>query len=286
LVNVFVDEAGDGALFHTSDGAAYADFIIDGHRETWPVRSKQFRYAYMRYLRRQVDRLIDEGSVLALLMKSCMSKAAVSAAIDEFETRAICSSITRDVRVRVAGHGDIYIDLGTDSWEAVRVTGAGWSIVASPPVRFQRTAGMRPLPFPERDGKIEALRPFLNTSASDFTLIIAFLLAALYPRGPYLILILYGEHGTAKTHLLRRMRSLTDPHKVATSGLPLSIRDLFIAARNTHLQTFENVSKLSDTMSDALCRLATGGGLRFANAVQGYGRDVIRRSTSDCSRGH
>src|SRR5262245_58407704 len=56
--------------------------------------------------------------------------------------------------------------------------------------------------------------------------------------------------------------SLLIPNVAETTRLPLSARDLFIAARNTHLQAFENVSKLTDAMSDDLCRLATGGGLR------------------------
>jgi putative DNA primase/helicase len=38
---------------------------------------------------------------------------------------------------------------------------------------------------------------------------------------------------------------------------------LFIAARNSHLRAFENVSRLPDAMSDHFCRLATGGGLRL-----------------------
>jgi hypothetical protein len=29
-------------LFHTSSGIAYADLLIDGHRETWPIRSSAF----------------------------------------------------------------------------------------------------------------------------------------------------------------------------------------------------------------------------------------------------
>ena len=121
---------------------------------------------------------------------------------------------------------------------------------------------MLPLPIPERGGKIEALRPFLNATDADFILAVAYLLAALYPRGPYPILIIYGEQGTAKTAFLRKLRSLVDPHVVATSALPSSGRDLFIAAANSHMQAFENVSKLSDAMSDNLCRLATGGGHR------------------------
>jgi hypothetical protein len=265
LINVFIDEAGgDKALFHTLDDVAYADLIVDGHRETWPVRSKQFRNAYMRYLRRQLDQQINVQSALAGLVRASMSKSAINAAIDDFETRAICTPTTRDIHVRVAEYsGEIYIDLCNADWQAVRITSAGWSVVESPPVRFQRTRGMLALPFPERGGKIDALRPFLNTTVSDFTLAVTYLLAALRPRGPYPILILYGEQGTAKTNFLRRLRSLVDPHVVPTNTLPPSGRDLFIAARNSHLQTFENVSKLSDQMSDNLCRLATGGGLRI-----------------------
>jgi hypothetical protein len=265
LVNVFIDEAGgDQALFHTRDGTAYADLIVAGHRETWPVRSKQFRHAYLRYLQRQFDRLVgEEEPLLAMAMKAAMSKAAVNHAIDDFERRAICSTISRDVHVRVAGHdGDIYVDLCNEAWEAVRVTPAGWHVVTSPPVRFRRSDGMLPLSAPARGGTVEALQAFLNVTTADFNLVVAYLLAALRPCGPYPILILYGEHGTAKTTFLLKLRALVDPHVIATSALPSGGRDFFISAHNSHMQMFENVSALSVALSDHLCRLATGGGYR------------------------
>ena len=215
--------------------------------------------------------------MLASAVKSGMSKSAINAAIDDFDTRAICSSTVRDVHIRVAGdRGDVYIDLCNDAWQAVRVTSAGWSIIDFPPVRFQRTVGMLPLPMPECGSKIEALRPFLNTTDLDFMLVVAYLLAVLYPRGPYPILILYGEQGAAKTNFLRLLRSLTDPHEVASNALPPSARDLFIAARNTHLQTFENVSRLSDEMADNFCRLATGGGLRLRTLFKNFEETLFR----------
>src|SRR5215813_6816203 len=124
LVNVFIDEAGgDQALFRTADNIAYADLIIAGHRETWPVRSVQFRHAYLRYLRQQLDRLLDTEPIMALVAKTAMSKAAINASLDNFETRAICSSMVREVHVRVAGHnGDIYIDMANADWHAIRIT--------------------------------------------------------------------------------------------------------------------------------------------------------------------
>ena len=211
LIDVFIDESGgDRALFHDSTGVAYADITVNGHRETWPVRSKQFRHAYMGYLRRKLEQLLTAGSVLASSVKSSLGKSAINAAVEDFEARAICSPIMRNIHTRVAEYdNNIYIDLGNETWEAVRVTSAGWSIVEAPPVRFRRTAGMRPFPMPVRGGKIEALRPFLNATTSDFTLTVAYVLAALRPRGPYPIFILYGEHGKAKTNFLRRLRNLS-----------------------------------------------------------------------------
>lgn len=40
--DVLLNIASAARLFHTSDSVAFADLIIDGHRETWPVRSKRF----------------------------------------------------------------------------------------------------------------------------------------------------------------------------------------------------------------------------------------------------
>ncbi len=137
LVNLFIDEAGSDALFTSGDGAAFADLIVAGHRETWPIRSKQFRYEYIRYLKRQHERLTEAGAILALTVGLSLRKSAVNAAIDEFDMRAIGSRATREVHVRVAAEADVvYIDLANADWHAVRVKAMGWSIVQSPPVPF------------------------------------------------------------------------------------------------------------------------------------------------------
>jgi hypothetical protein len=40
--DVLLNVATAARLFHASDGTGFADLIIDGHRETWPLRSKRF----------------------------------------------------------------------------------------------------------------------------------------------------------------------------------------------------------------------------------------------------
>ena len=81
LVNLFVDEAaGDQALFCTPAGECYADLIIENVRQTWPVRSKTFRAEYVRYLKRQFERLTDTNASLAVTFGPALKKSGINAA--------------------------------------------------------------------------------------------------------------------------------------------------------------------------------------------------------------
>ena len=80
------------------------------------------------------------------------------------------------------------------------------------------------------------------------------------PQGPFPVLVLLGEHGTAKTTLMTVLRSLVDPHSSPKRPLPKSVRDLFISACSSGMLAFDNVSVISPEMSDALCQISTGGG--------------------------
>jgi hypothetical protein len=237
-----------GELFRAADGTAYADIMEDGgHRETWPIRGKHFRL----WLRRQ--HYEATGTV--------PSAAALKSELDLLEARALFDGIERKVHVRVAEfEGRFYLDLANECWEAVEVGRDGWRVIALPPVRFRRASGMLPLPVPERGGSIEELRSFLNLRrCDDFVLVAAWLLGALRPHGPYPLLAISGEQGSAKTVLSKLLRSLVDPNVAPVRALAREERDLMIAGNNAHLLAFDNVSSLSPWHSDALCRMASGG---------------------------
>ena len=148
-------------LFHTASGVAYADFITDGHRETWPIRSKRFRT----WLRRCYYQTTGAAA----------SPAAIGSALDLLEARAQFDAPKRAVSIRVAEHtGRFYLDLADEHWRTVEIGPDGWRVVECPQVRFRRSPGMLPLPVPERGGSIEALRSFLNLSnENDFVLVVA-----------------------------------------------------------------------------------------------------------------
>src|SRR5262245_11774196 len=235
------------ALFHTATGTAFADLMVGGHRETWPIRSKRFRG----WLRRRYYEATG----------GALNGQAISSEVDLLEARAQFDAPERCVHVRIAEHeGHIYLDLADEHWRVIEIGSHGWRVNKFPPVRFRRPAGMLPLPVPESGGSIQALWPLLNLSnRNDFVLVVAWLLAALRPGRPYPLLAISGEQGSAKTVLCKMLKALVDPNVAPVRALPREERELMIAANNSYLLAFDNLSGLPAWLSDALCRLASGG---------------------------
>ena len=246
--DILVDLAQSAELFHASDGTGFADLDINGHRETWPIRAKGFR--------RWLARRFFEAT------QGAPSSDALQSALNVIEAKAHFDAPERVVHVRVGGLDErLYLDLGDATWRAVEIDAAGWRVIDHPPVRFRRAAGMQPLPVPVAGGSIEILRSFLNVqSDNDFVLVVAWALAVLRNRGPYPVIVLSGEQGSAKSTFSAILRALLDPNTAPLRALPREDRDLFIAASNGHVLAFDNVSGLPGWISDTLCRLATGGG--------------------------
>ena len=71
---------------------------------------------------------------------------------------------------------------------------------------------------------------------------------------------LSGEQGSAKSSTQSLLRSLIDPNEVMLRGRPKNVEDIYVSAKNNHLLSFENLSTISNDISDALCTVATGGG--------------------------
>jgi hypothetical protein len=246
--DILVELATSTELFHAPDGTGFADVDINGHRETWPIRGKGFR----RWLARRFYEATGGAP----------SSEALHSALNVIEARAHFDAPERVVHVRVGGlDGKLYLDLGDQQWRAVEIDTAGWRVIDHPPVRFRRASGMQPLPMPFPGGSITALHSFLNVQAdTDFVLIVAWALACLRDRGPYPVIVLSGEQGSAKSTFSAILRGLLDPNTAPLRALPREDRDLFIAASNGHVLAFDNVSGLPAWISDTLCRLATGGG--------------------------
>lgn len=256
----------DPTLYHDLEGEPYADIRSDGIRRTVPIRSRAFR-------------TLLSGVFFAEESEALGGQSATDA-VDVMSAMAIFNGEQREIHVRLASDSEgkhIYLDLGSEDWCAVAIGPDGWSVVSEPPVRFRRPRGMRPLPRPTAAGGEgwKALRSMLNVDDdSAWRLIVGWLVGTLHPSGPYPILGLTGEQGTAKTTTGRILRSIIDPSKAPLRSPPRDDRDLVIAAKNSHIVAFDNLSEIKDWLSDALCRIATGGGYS-ARQLYTDGEEVI-----------
>ncbi len=240
----------EGELWHDADLVGYATVQHSKHYENYRIRSSGFRrYLISEYLRR-LGRL--PGSQ------------AVSEAVEGLEAMAAEGRVHEPFVRAGAKEQKVYLDLGLDDWRAVEIDENGWRIIENPPVKFLRPAGLRPLPIPVGGSRgLARLRELVNfQDENDLILFVAWLVAALRAAGPYPILVAVGEQGTAKTWLIAIARRLVDPSKLTTGSMPQSEEDLAVASANSHIQAFDNLSRISSEMADALCRLSTGGGVR------------------------
>jgi hypothetical protein len=114
---------------------------------------------------------------------------------------------------------------------------------------------------PVSGGSVDDLRPLVNVPDDDaWHLFVAWLVAALRPGRPFPVLVVNGEPGAAKSTLCKFARALIDPSRAPLRRPPRDERDLAIAAGNSWVVGYDNLSGIPPYLSDGLCSLATGGG--------------------------
>jgi hypothetical protein len=248
-----------GATFFSSGDGAFADVVVDGHRNTWPVVDSEFSNWLLHRFFVETKRAPAPG--------------ALKAAIRTLSAHAKFNGGRHDVHLRAAKVGEkLYLDIGDPEWHVVEIDAGGWQLIENARVRFLRTAGMAALPLPERGGSMRQLRSLVNLDDDGFILFVSWLLDALYPSRPHPILYLAGEEGSAKSTAAKIARSLIDPNSVPLRNLPTTVRDLFVSAHGSRAMVFDNVSAIPPAISDALCQLASGSGFgarkRFTDTAQ------------------
>jgi hypothetical protein len=240
--------AEDAEFFHTSSGDAFASIPVGDHRENCRVDSKPFR------------EWLQQRSWVEL--ESTVSAQALNEVVNTCAAKARFDGQELPVFTRIAQMGErIFLDLADADWAAVEIDATGWRVVPDPPVKFQRPYGMEELACPVPGGSVDELRKFINIGDDvNWKLLAGWLLAALRPEGPYPILVLHGEQGSAKSTLAKMVRALIDPNKADLRAEPRTMQDVILAARNGLIVSLDNLSSLPSWLSDTLCRLSTGAG--------------------------
>lgn len=98
---------------------------------------------------------------------------------------------------------------------------------------------------------------------------------ALRPAGPYPILFVHGEQGSAKSTTCRICRQLVDPNQADLRTSPRDDRDLAVVALNNHVFALENLSNIPNWLSDSLCRISTGGAIGLRGLYTNSDEEII-----------
>jgi DNA polymerase-1 len=235
-------------LFHTADEDTYALIPCGDRQETRSMKSRAFK-----------DWL---GRLLWQKEQKSASGEALNSVVGTLRGGALFDSEQHDVHVRFAEHGGaVYLDLGDPAWQIIQIDADGWRAAQTSPVKFCRGNGSLSLPVPISGGSLDLLRPFINVKGEDnWRLLLGWLFAAMRASGPFPVLSLGGEQGSAKSTLGRILKRLIDPSKASLRREPKCPHDLAIAASKGHCLAYDNLSSIPAWLSDALCCLATGGG--------------------------
>lgn len=240
---------GPFSLFHDPHRRAFARYQAEDHVEIWSIKSAAFRELLAQLYHDTTGNIINRN--------------ALADAVTTLVGLAVYRNPEKETFLRVAPYGsDVLIDLCDPMWRVVLVTAEGWQVLETSPVAFVRTGSMLPLPEPRPGGgSIKPLWELLNVTKAQRPLVTGAILNAYHPFGPYFVTDYLGEHGTAKSTAARFHRQLIDPSQNPLRSPPREESDLLVQAVNNWCVALDNLSYLPLWLSDALCRIATGGGL-------------------------
>jgi len=249
LATILIDLALElGFLWHDSTGTGWVDYVENGNLKTARIRSKQFRNFLSRVFWKRERR--------------SYSSEAWSEASSFLEGLA-GDGPERKVYLRVGEHeGTVYIDLGTEDWQIVRVSPTGWELIpySECPIRFYRSDCQLPLPIPTRGGFLDDLWRLLNVREADRPLVLSWILSTLTPDGSKPILVFSGEKGAGKSSAASLLKSLTDPTTVSLLSTVGDPQTVAVTALSRWVICYDNLTHLSVEQQNLLCGTSTGGG--------------------------
>ncbi len=250
-------------LFTDEADNPMAQILVDNHYETWPLGKSHQRFK--RWLSKEFREQHGKPP----------SHQAISEA--ELNIEAICGSgPVYTLHNRTARYnGAIYYDLGDKHWRAVEVTDGKWQLVDRPPILFRRYAHQRPQVVSLPGGKVNRILDFLNLpDEKDQLLIQVYLVSCFIPDIPHPILIFAGEQGAAKTSALTYIRGVVDPSVTSTLTPPRREEELVQQLQHNWAAFYDNITRLPDWLSDALCRAVTEAGFT-KRQLYSDDRDII-----------
>jgi hypothetical protein len=236
-------------LFMDDSRTAFVRIPVGNHFEVWPLYGRRFEH----WAAKQHHALTGKAPYSQALADA---RRVLGGLCEEGTVYSLCN--------RVGGTwGEIWYDLGDESWKAVKITAGGWEMIDRPPILFRRYEHQKPQVIPARGGDPHCLLELLNLPERENVrvLLMVYLVSCFVPDISHPILILTGPQGSAKSTFFRLLRTVVDPSVTLTLSFPSSPQELVQQLQHHWLACFDNVTGLPLWLSDTLCRASTGEGV-------------------------
>jgi hypothetical protein len=232
----------------------YAFVKIHDHMEVLDLYSLRFQH----WVYKKCILYIDGRTILP-------EPTDITRVLDYLKAHAEFDAVQKVLHLRIAGDDNanaIHYDLTNPLWETVKITPQGWLVEKTSTMMFRRHKNQVAQAYPSTEYSNDIFDRFINlinVKTEDSKLLLkCYIVALLIPDIPKAILMLHGEPNSAKTTLLELIKMLIDPCSTRTLTCKKENDELAQLFYHNYLPYFDNLSYITDWMSDAFCKATTG----------------------------
>lgn len=183
--------------------------------------------------------------------------------IDQVKARAKFESDVVTVHRRTAKDGEsLIVDLGQKNDDRAVVTESGIQVKKVEGYYFLRNSSMKEMKKPEKGAVESDLRKLVSTSNANWLVLFVWMTFVLFVTrlcpGAYPLLMVNAPKGSGKTSLCRFLMELLDPQEAPVRVFPKNEQDLIIALQQSNILCFDNLRKITQSISDVMCQGAVG----------------------------
>lgn len=184
----------------------------------------------------------------------------VQVIVNVLSGEACHKGILHKLHVRVAWHEEkLWYDLGDGN--AVCIDKNGWEIIENPPTLFYNFSHQKAQAHPQKGGNLDNILPLINLKNKEEQLLLKIIIVTSFiPGFSHPIIVVYGPQGSAKSSSQTIVKEIVDPSSLGISSPISDIKELIQLASHHWVIFFDNLSYITYELSDAFCRLCTGGG--------------------------
>lgn len=249
-VEVFIDQF----------GKYYITIRVKDHVECIPLNSSRFKGTIRNEYFDKEKKILSEDRLEAIL-KQLESELMFSDDLKKIELNLRVAARKEEPNV-------FYYDLTNSQWEIVKISSERWEVIKDNNLplfkRYEGNCSPQVMPSTSLQDNEKGFNQFFKLfnlqSESDKLLLKVYLISLFIPEIPKVILVVKGNGGGAKTTAFRMIKNIADPCNVDDFSFSKQINDIIQTLEHQHVVFFDNVSHISDDLSDLFCRAVTGAG--------------------------